>query len=182
MEKRYKLIVAVLFLTAVLFGCSFQSEEEAVNDAEKSAEAVFNSNKTAEANHEMDGFSLYLPDRMEVKETGKNNVILKDGDQTYIVFHNSLEGAASQLGYKTAKTESALLLESFKDDNKFGYIRIRSHDEEDNYELQVGLGGVKITTYTTKDQLDNDSKALMKVARSISTSNPTTVTNIKDEF
>ncbi|GAA0600520.1 hypothetical protein GCM10009001_16180 [Virgibacillus siamensis] len=180
MEKKYKLTVALLFLAAVLFGCSFQSEKEAVNGAEKTAEAVFNSNKTMETNHEVDGFSLFLPDRMEVKEASKSNVILKDGDQTYIVFHNSLENATSQLGYKAAKKDSALLLESFKDDKKFGYIRILSHDEKDNYELQVGVGGVKITTFTTKDRLDNDSKALMKVARSISNSNRTTATNVQE--
>lgn len=179
MIKKYMLIVVLLILSGLLFGCSFQSQEEAIDDARKTAKTVFNSNKPMETNHKVKGFSFFLPDRMEVKEAGKSNVILKDGDQTYIVFHNSLEDPTSKLSYKAAKTDSALLLESFKDNNKFGYIRILAH-EEDNYELQVGVGGVKITTYTTKDRLDNDSKSLMKVARSISTSNKATVANIQE--
>lgn len=178
--RKYKLTAVLFILTVVLFGCSFQSEEEAVNQAKESAKVVFNSNKSIESNHKVDEFSLYLPERMQVKEADKSNVILKDGDQTFIVFYNSLEDASSRLGYKAAKTESSLLLESFKDDEKFGYIRVRSHNEEENYELQVGVGGVKVTTYTSKEQLDKDSKALMKVARSISTSSTTTAINVQE--
>ncbi|WP_077327584.1 hypothetical protein [Virgibacillus siamensis] len=177
--KRIAIIAAVCFLATVLSGCSLQSEEEAVQKAEKSAKRVFTSNKMVETNHKLEGFSLYLPERMEVKEASNSNVILEDGGQTYIVFYNSLEGATSKLGYKAAEKDSALLLESFEDDEKFGYIRILSHKQEDNYELQVGVGGVKITTYTSKGQLDSDSEDLMKVAKSISGSNTTTATNVK---
>lgn len=146
-----------------------QSEEEAIKDAKKYAENVFNSNEKVETNHTLDSFSMFLPENLEVAEEDMSNVVLKDGDQTYIVFYNSLEDPLSKLSYKVAATKSkdSLLLETFEDPKKFGYMRILPHKDENKYELQVGVGGVKITTYTTKGNLDNDSKEIMKIARSI---------------
>lgn len=145
-----------------------QTEEEAIKDAKESAKKIFNSDEKIETNHKLDSFSMYLPNSLEVEEEDGNNVILKDGDQTYIVFYNNLEDPLSKLSYKSAASKSgdALLLETFKDQNKFGYIRILPHSEDD-YELQIGVGGAKITTYTSRGNLDNDSEELMKIAESI---------------
>lgn len=173
MRNTIRLITLATFLMAItLSGCSLQSEEEAIKAAKKAAEAVFNSNEKVETNHELDTFSVYLPASMEVKKEDKSNVILKDDDQKYIVFYNQLEGPKSKLNYKAAsKSEKSLLLKSFKDNNKFGYIRILSNKEDENYELQVGVGGVKITTHSSKSELKSDSEMLMEIARSIAISN-----------
>ncbi|WP_164668327.1 hypothetical protein [Virgibacillus doumboii] len=165
------ILIAVLSLTGV------QTEEEAVQDAITAAKKVFNSNEKIEVNHSKGSFSMYLPDSLEVTEHDASNVILKNGDQTYIVFYNSLEDPLSKLGYKSvaSKSESALLLETYEDEDKFGYIRILENDEGESYELQIGVGGVKVTTYTSKAALENDSKNLMKMARSIALQNSNTV-------
>lgn len=168
-------IVILLFLVA-LTGCSMQTEEEAIKDAKESAKEVFNSDQKIETNHKLNSFSMYLPNSLEVEEKDKSNVILKDGDQTYIVFYNNLEDPLSKLSYKSATSKSgeALLLETFEDKNKFGYIRILPH-HEDSYELQIGVGGAKITTYTSRGNLGNDSEELMKIAESIAVQQTSTV-------
>ncbi|WP_188456501.1 hypothetical protein [Virgibacillus oceani] len=167
MRNKLRIIpVVFLLLIIVLSGCSMKSEEEALTDAKQNALEAFNNKEKIETNHELNSFELYLPENLEVKEESKSNVILEDGDQTYIVFYNNLEKPTSQLSYESAKKEEALLMESFKDNNKFGYIRILS-DKGDGYEMQVGIGGVKITTYTSKGKMDNDARALMEISRSI---------------
>ncbi|MBP1947839.1 hypothetical protein [Virgibacillus litoralis] len=169
-------IVSLLFLVT-LTACSMQTEEEAIKDAKESAKKIFNSDEKIETNHKLDSFSMYLPNSLEVKEEDENNVILKDGDQTFIVFYNNLEDPLSKLSYNSAaaKSDKALLLETFEDKNKFGYMRIIPHNQEEDYELQIGVGGVKITTYTSRRNLSDDSEELMKIAQSIALQQTSTV-------
>lgn len=167
MNNSTKIALAIfLVLLVVLTGYSMKSEEDVLKDVKEAAESTFNEDGKIAVNHEMDGFSLYLPENLEVEEESNSNVILKDENQTYILFYNSLESPQSDLNYKAAQTDKALLLESFIDEGEFGYIRVLP-DEGDGYELQVGIGGVKITTYTTKGKIDDDASNLMKIARSI---------------
>lgn len=161
--------IFISFCLSILVGCSAPSEEEAVKNAEEAAEKVFHADNQIETNEQLDAFSTYLPSGMEVVEEDASNIILEDSDQTYIVFYNNLEEPLSELGYESAEVErdEALLLEAFEDEEKFGYIRILPDEEEDNYELQAGIGGVKITTYTSKSGLENNTETIMKMARSI---------------
>lgn len=170
----------IIFITAslliiVLSWASMETEEETIQDTLKTAEKVFNSSEKIVANHTQGPFSMYLPKSLEITEQDESNVILKNDDQTYIVFYNSLEDPLSRLGYElaTAGNEDAILLETYEDKDKFGYIRLLPRDEAD-YELQIGVGGVKITTYTSKDALKNDSANLMKIACSIALQNSNT--------
>ncbi|ALX48389.1 hypothetical protein AOX59_07055 [Lentibacillus amyloliquefaciens] len=145
-----------------------QSEEEAIKNTKETAEETFYAENSFESNRQLDAFSMYLPAGMDVVEEDSSNVIIEDGDQTYIVFYNNLENPLSELSYESAaaKSDQALLLESFKDQEKFGYIRVLP-DKEDAYELQAGIGGVKVTTYTSKSELDNDAEDMIKIANSI---------------
>ncbi|MFD2761885.1 hypothetical protein [Lentibacillus juripiscarius] len=172
--RRIYVVMIVLFGILVLTGCSMiQSEEEAIQHAGEAAEKQFHADDAAEANQELDILSMYVPAGLEVDKEEASNIILKDGSQTYIVFYNELEGPKSKLSYKAAaaKEDEALLLETFEDKDKFGYIRIMPADEEDKYELQLGVGGVKITTYTPKSSMEDDAEAMMKMSRSIAFEN-----------
>lgn len=157
-----------LFILVVVFiaGCGLKSEEEVIKETKDAAKETFSAEEGIEVNKELENFSLYLPDDLTVKDATASNVILKNGDQTYIVFYNKLELPTSKLNYKSAQRDDALLIESFSDQDKFGYIRVLA-SEDDKYELQIGIGGVKITTYTEKSDLVEDARELMKMARSI---------------
>ncbi|HLR62554.1 MAG TPA: hypothetical protein VK097_08945 [Lentibacillus sp.] len=174
--RKLQSAVPVLLCISILVGCSMQSEEEAIKDTEKTAEETFYAENAFKTNEQLDSFSMYVPAGMEVVEEDSSNVIIEEGDQTYIVFYNNLENPLSKLSYESAaaKSDQALLLESFKDREKFGYIRVLPDKEEDNYELQTGVGGVKVTTYTSKSELDNDAEDMMKMAHSIVVENQST--------
>lgn len=160
------LIVLALLLLLTLVSCNSKSEEEVIQEANQIAERTFTSTQTITPISELDHFSLYIPKHLEVEEVDESNIILSDTEQTYIVFHNKFENSTSELNYHLAENDNALLLESFQDEDKFGYISILSEDE-DKYEIQVGVGGVKITTYTDKKSMVNHAEELMKIALSI---------------
>jgi len=176
--RKLKSAVITLLCAVILTGCSMQSEDEAVKSTEETAEKVFNAEKAIETNQELDAFSMYLPKGFEIIEEDASNVIIEDGEQTYIVFYNNLENPLSTLNYEStaAKKDQALLFESFDDTNKFGYTRILPDDEE-HYELQAGIGGVKITTYTSKSDMESDAEKMMKIARSIVVDNQDSAQN-----
>ncbi|WP_156291530.1 hypothetical protein [Oceanobacillus salinisoli] len=150
--------------TIALGGCNTPTEEEAVMQAREEAIMVFEEDTPIESNTELDDTALYISNKMEVQNADKNNLILEDGNQTYILFNNPIEDQFSELNYHAAETNQALILESFQDNEKFGYIRVLP-DEEEGYELQVGVGGVKITTYTSKENLSDDAEEMMKMAK-----------------
>lgn len=161
-------IFAVLLLLLVLSGCNSKSEAEVLQEAEEIAGETFESTESIEVNKELDHLSLYLPKNIEVKEADANNIILNDGKQTFIIFYNNLEAPTSDLNYQTSQSNSKdqLLLKSFEDPDKFGYIQVLP-GKEGEYELQIGVGGVKITTITTRAKMVHHTTELMKIARSI---------------
>lgn len=169
LKKTSFLFVAVaLSLLALLSSCQSRPEEEVMAVVEKTAKEIFDSKDKVEINQELEYFSLYLPKKMQVEEATENNLILTDGKQSYFIFYNNLEAPTSELNFDHIEQEDKdiLLIQSFKDSHKFGYVQVRS-DEEDEYELQIGIGGVKITTYTEKSKVINHTEEIMKVARSI---------------
>ncbi|MDC3415079.1 hypothetical protein NC797_16370 [Aquibacillus sp. 3ASR75-11] len=163
-----KLVTKLFLMTMILIvtACSFESEDETLKDVKKVTETEFSSTGV-EPNTELEQFSIYIPNNLEIVEKGKSNLILEEGDQSYVVFNNVFEDRASELNYKTASVaENPNLLESFTDDGRFGYVRIIKTDEEE-YELQVGIGGIKITTYSPLGSLESDAEMMMKIANSI---------------
>ncbi|WP_284139868.1 MULTISPECIES: hypothetical protein [unclassified Virgibacillus] len=171
--KRPTLLV-ILALVIFIVGLTiseYKSEKTIIQDARKIAERTFKNAANEGENSEKADLPFYLPKGFHVTEQDKNNIILENKEQTFLIFNNGLESADSELNYTAAaRNEDALLIESFQDKEKFGYIRIVP-DEENHYELQVGVGGVKITTFTPKTNLENDARELMKIALSLAFQN-----------
>ncbi|SDK44324.1 hypothetical protein [Sediminibacillus albus] len=166
--NKYKfgqLIASVLFLT-LLFGCSIKAESKAFDGALTAAEAAL-TNEKIKPNNDLQNLSLYIPSHISISEETNSNLILKNEDQTIILFYNPLEFATSKLNYEEASSdEDYLMLESFESKEKFGYIKISS-GKKHTYELQIGAGSVKVTTLTTKSKLEEDAATMMKIANSI---------------
>lgn len=160
-------LLFIILIVVVLSGCSnFQSEEKAVANAVDKAKEIFQDETPVNVNYEAEDFPLYVPKRFDINSADEHNVILQDGDQKYIVFYNELEDSRSKLHYNEAKTIGTLAFEAFEDEGKFGYIRIMP-DEGEGYEIQVGIGGVKITTLTKKGNMEKDAEEMMNIAKSI---------------
>jgi len=166
---RYSFIYIIFFvftLPFMLYGCSIETEEEALDNAFDIARSTFYSNEPVDANEQTAEFDFYLPAGLTIEEEAKNNIILSDGSEHYIVFYNDLESPTSKLNYQSAKDSKSLIYESFDDEDEFGYIQVVPGTDE-NYQIQAGIGGVKITTYATKNELEDTAEELMKIARSI---------------
>ncbi|MGF7014404.1 hypothetical protein [Ornithinibacillus bavariensis] len=166
MTKTTYIVTALLVLFIfVLSTVNYQSEDRVIKEAGEAAQTIFSNEDIPEENFQGSYFSFYLPKDMEATEADANNAVLQHGDQMFIVFYNPLETKKSDLNFNAAQNKEAILLESFKDEEKFGYIRILP--EKKDYELQVGVGGVKVTTYTEKSEIIEDAERIMKIALSI---------------
>ncbi|WP_156646127.1 hypothetical protein [Lentibacillus sp. JNUCC-1] len=165
--KRSTVLIAssMLVCMLVLGGCA-KTEKEILTEAEENAQQAFQAGQGPNPNYQGETFSFFVPAELEVMDADAHNVVLEDDEHTYIVFYNSLENKKSTLNYDAAQNPGSLLYQSFEAKDRFGYIRILPDDEE-QFEIQVGIGGAKITTITDLQALDDQAAELMKMARSI---------------
>jgi len=159
---------SILILLLVLIGCS-KSEEQVLTEAYDKVESVFVQEDTILNNGSNQGVPFYVPDYLEVVEEDDHNVILEGKNNVYIIFINNYEPPESKTMYDLARTDDYLLYDPFESENMHGYLRVRKSNEEDkdSYEVQVGVGGVKITTNVKLKTVANEAEQLMKMAKSI---------------
>jgi hypothetical protein len=161
----FKLSVSlILLLTA---GCSSATLEESQEEAVEAVKETFE-NPVDEAKEETDNFQFHLPSGATIKEKNANNVIIEDGNNTYILFYNQNVPADSEQLYELAVQDNSNIIkqETFKDGDKFGFFVMREV-EEDQFELTTGIGGIKMTTQSVKDDLVDDSEFMMEVVSSV---------------
>lgn len=155
-------MVAVLFLSA----CSANIEEETKATEEKVV-AAFNA-KPEKTNKSNDEIQFFLPFGYEIKEKKQNNIILKNGGKTIILFYNSQEDAKSEVVYNAtvAKKKKYQFDKTFKKDDQFGYLLIREVDDK-RQEVTVGIGGIKLTTNSKVSSMAADAEVMMQIAKSV---------------
>lgn len=160
-------IVALLLLFLITISVmNIETEESVLEEAMTIAEDTFNQTPK-ESNKEVENFFLYIPDELEVDERNKNNAVLvADDGQSYILFINDKENQQSTLNYETVReTGNSEWLQSFEDADRFGYIYINPLDGD--YEVQLGIGGVKLTTISGKDSIVDDVEMMMAISKSV---------------
>lgn len=155
------LFIALLLLTA----CSASIKEEQ-KAALETVKETFNKEPKA-ANNKNQDIEFYLPFGFEVKEETPNNIILKNGSKTYILFYNQHEAPDSKVVYETTlKLGEYDLNETFTNKERLGYFLI-NHLEKDKNELIVGVGGVKITTEAKTKGLSAEATAMIDIVNSV---------------
>ncbi|QHE53297.1 hypothetical protein [Pontibacillus sp. HMF3514] len=158
--------VAIAVLLILFLSGFFVSEKQAMQNAKSAAKEAFNKEEVP-FTRELESISLYMPETMEIVSNSANNLILREDEQGYILFYNPFEKLESDTFYKSAKQAKDIkMIETFSNDERFGYLRIIQLNDE-SYELQVGVGGVKMTTETDKNDLKDDAHEMMKIVRSI---------------
>jgi hypothetical protein len=158
---------SLLCITALFYlsGCSasFDKEETETMDV---AENAFKED-AKKPNNETEEIEYYLPFGFEVEDESPNNIILKNGSKTYILFYNPIEGQDSEIVYQsTIEQEKYDTDKVIKQDNKYGYLLIRKIDDKLN-ELTVGVGGMKITTETKTRSLSSEADMMIDIVNSI---------------
>lgn len=160
-----KNFLLVFLMCLLIAGCS--GNEGHIDKAVKATVSAF-SDDVLQPNTEVGLIKVYLPKKFKIEEEHDNNLILKRGNQAYILFVNPNENRDSSQLFLTAKEQPTdyLVLESFQTDEKFGFISIIESSEE-KYELAVGSGGVKMTTVTDTENLKNEAEKMMKIVSSV---------------
>lgn len=168
MKKNITLLFpGLLILLFVISGCNKTTEEEVFKHIGDAVESAFATDE-AEPNENLELFNLYMPDQFNIIEDSPNNLIFAEGNQMYILFYNTFEDEQSELFYLSAKANGSYsLIDTYHNEpeERFGYLKIA--DREDTYQLEVGIGGVKITTQTSLDQIEEDAVKMMTMINSI---------------
>lgn len=162
-NKPFFMLMIILLLSLTACSSSVdQIKKEATNILEKSMDET-----VKEPTETTDNGTLYLPLFMSVEDVSENNIILKQGSQTYILFNNIHEGKASTVLYESMVSEmDQLLLEhSIEKDGTFAYVVIKEESKE-NVLLTVGIGGMKITTETEIKGVSDQTEKMMEILRS----------------
>lgn len=160
--KAASLLVVVLLLSA----CSASLTEEQTAAKDEVGES-FNTDPKA-TNNENKDIKFYLPFGFEVNKETPNNIILKNGSKTYILFYNPHESPDSKVVYEAAlKQKEYDFKETYSTkDGHFGYLLIKNADKQQN-ELTVGVGGVKITTQSKTKNLSAEAASMAEIIQSI---------------
>lgn len=165
MSNHLKAALLLFFSVLLLSACSANITEEqnaalgAVKEAFKHA--------PKETNKKNNDIEFYLPFGFEVKEETPNNIILKNGSKTYILFYNQHEEPDSKVVYKaTVKQNEYDLNETFTKDGKLAYLLIKNTDKQMN-EMTIGVGGVKISTQSKTSSLSSDATSMFEIVNSV---------------
>lgn len=157
--------IGLVAIGVFLLGACSSSFSEDKTKAKEEVESAF-SNKPEKADNSTKDIEYHLPFAMEIKEESPNNILLKNGSRTYILFYNQLETEDSKVVYdSTLKQQKKWdVNETFNHDGKFGYMLVKKL-KEDQFQLIIGIGGVKLTTET--DNIKKDAGTMMEIANSV---------------
>lgn len=162
-----RLAVLLLLATFLLFGCqaSFDDQKE---ESIKAVQKQMNE-KPKETNKEAQDIEFYLPFGYEIDEESPNNVILKNGSKTYILFYNQFENQQSDVVYKSTlnQHEKYEIDQKWEDKENFGFFLVEKLDNDLN-ELIVGIGGVKLTSEVKTSNLATEAAQMMEIVHSVS--------------
>lgn len=166
MGSKSKWIITVIVLMLILVGCSASKED--ILDETKAVFVESFHTEMIEANQETDRITYYLPNDLHLTEKSDNNLIFEKGDQIFLLFYNPVEGLDSQVNMERDLEfeNSSLLFETIEDDERFGYLMVISEDE-DMLKLIMGIGGYKMTTFTTLSDLTACTEIMADVINSI---------------
>ncbi|WP_456277957.1 hypothetical protein [Bacillus sp. AK128] len=161
--KIYKLIY-IAFACFLLVGCA--SIEERLAETETATTEAFEAGPRG-VNMEEDEFTYYLPSSVERESSEEFNIILTEGDQTYILFVNPLEEKTSKIVYESSlSTAEYLLNKTYENEESFGFINVLPLEDE-QYEIVVGVGGTKITTVTEEKNIAESAEKMMLIVNSV---------------
>ncbi|MBU8879769.1 hypothetical protein BGM26_12300 [Bacillus sp. FJAT-29790] len=165
MRKNSKAALLLFFAVLLLSACSASLKEEQ-NAAKSAVIEAFNSTPK-KTNNQNEDIEFYLPFGVEVKKETPNNIILKNGSKTYILFYNQHEGPESKVVYKaTMKQNEYDLNETFTKDGRLGFLLIKNKEKKMN-EMTIGIGGVKITAQSKTKNLSSDAATMIAIVNSV---------------
>lgn len=167
MFRLWKFLFLAFLSISVLTACGKTFDEQAA-EAILSAKEAFQLHDQ-HVNDEVHGVSLYKPAGFTIEEkSDAQNIVMKKGDETFLLFINPNEDKNSRLFYDllTRIEDDKRVEEVFTDDGYFGFASIVKKGE-DQVELVASVGGIKMTTITKNKNIEVNMGKMMEIVRSI---------------
>ena len=168
MYRKWSHILLAALCMLVLSACGKTVEEKTATGIEN-AESVFTNEPNA-TNKSMGHIELYLPNGFNIeKGIDEANYTVINGKDSYILFVNPNETENSQLYYDILKQDAKTNIiedKTFEKGDLFGFSAVNQLNEEE-FELIVSVGGVKVTTISDKKKLDEKLQNMMEIAQSV---------------
>ena len=158
----------ISLVVLVLTGCGKPVEEQ-ITEGVASTATVFEA-KPVEPTTTVGKIEVYLPSGYKIEEgTNEMNYIVTKGKDSFILFVNTIEQEDSRLHYDLLVNDSKLNIvkeQTFEKEDAFGFAAVIEHSEE-QYELVVSSGGVKMTTMAKDKKIDEKLVDMMEIVRSV---------------
>lgn len=167
MFRYWKFLFLALLSITLLAACGKSFDERAA-EAIAEAKDAFQLNDQ-QVNDEVDGVSLYKPAGFTIEEkSDSQNIVMKKGNDTFLLFINPNEKKDSRLFYDLLKNtdDKDRLEETFTDEGYFGFASVDKKGEE-QVELIASIGGIKMTTMTKDKNIEANMRMMMEIVRSI---------------
>lgn len=163
-----KLLLLTLVSMMLFSGCT-KSEKATIQDTKDKVQSIFNEKKIL-PNEKLADFSFYLPQNLKLIEKGKNNVLIKYGNQLFILFVNPHENSQSELNYKDEmqNQDQNSILQKINVKDSFTYVFLKKgKKDKKTYQLIVSSGGNKMTTVTTINNMVQSAELMSKMIHSV---------------
>jgi len=168
MSRKWIHFMWISVVVVMLTGCG-KAVEEQITEGVAATATVFEA-KPMETTTTIDKIKLYLPSGYKVeKGTNEMNYIITKGKDSFILFVNTIEKEDSRLHYELLVNDSKLNImkeQTFEQEDAFGFAAVIEHSEE-QYELVVSSGGVKMTTMAKDKNIDTKLVDMMEIVRSV---------------
>ena len=167
MFRTWKFLFLTFLSITILAGCGKTLDERSADGIAAAKEAFQLHDKNV--NDEVKGVSLYKPAGFTIEDNSDaQNIVMKKGDEMFILFINPNENRDSRLFYDLleGEKESDRYEEVFTEEGYFGFASI-SEVGEDQVELIASVGGIKMTTITKNKNIEKNMASMMEIVRSI---------------
>lgn len=158
----------LLLLAGVLAACTATPEEQIVKGVANAQDAF--EAEPENANETVGSTNLYVPNGYEIEEPSDGFTgLITRGNDSFTLLINPNEGVASTFFYDLQKVDAEQLWvadEVFQHNGRFGFSTVKEI-AEDQLELVVSTGGVKLTTVTKENEIPQNMDWMMKTVRSI---------------
>ncbi|WP_155592714.1 hypothetical protein [Lysinibacillus cavernae] len=161
--------IGLMLLLLVLSGCN-QSIDEQIANGLHLTETVF-AEEPDEHTEQIGDIKLYLPSNYKIEDSSDAyNIVITKGKESYILFINDREVQDSKLYYNLLKeNEADKIIEetTYDKDGRFGFAAVLKTDEENEMELVVSSGGVKMTTISQTKNIEDNLHEMTKIVHSV---------------
>ncbi|MEA0555466.1 hypothetical protein U1P98_12145 [Lysinibacillus irui] len=169
MSVKWLRTIGLMLLLLVLAGCN-QSIDEQIANGLQITETVF-AEEPEEHTEKIGDIKLYLPSNFKVEDSSDEyNIVISKGKESYILFINNREAQDSKLYYNLLKeneTDKIIEESTYDKDGRFGFTAVLKTDDENEMELIVSSGGVKMTTISQAKHIENNLREMTKIVHSV---------------